>query len=330
MSVRIILLSILLAAAGSAFCQPAPAAPAWPAPPDRARIRHLQTISSFEGFDENKGFFARIVRFFTGGEREKQWLVQPVGIAAARTGRLFVADPGANGVHVIDLPARKYEFLGGTKTAGFVSPVGVALAVDGTVYVSDSKRGEVDAFDSDLKFQFAITGHLQRPTGLAVAHGRLYVADAGRQAVVIFDLKGSYVTEFGKRGAGAGEFNFPVSVAGGSDSLFVVDALNYRVQEFDSTGRFISTFGTQGNVAGRFASPKSIAFDSDRNLYVTDALMDNVQIFDPSGSLLLIVGRSGSRDGEFSSPGGIAIGSDNRIYVVETLNRRIQVLEYLP
>ena len=329
MNVRITLLSILLAA-GSAFCQPSPATPVWPAPPERARIRQLRTISSFEGFDEQKGFFARIVRLFTGGEQARQWLVQPVGIAVDPNERLFVADPGANGVHVIDLRERKYEFLWGTKTGAFLSPVGVALAGDGMVYISDSQRGEVDAFDPDLKFQFAITGHLARPTGLAVARGRLFVADAGRQAVVVFDLRGTFVSEFGRRGAGAGEFNFPVSVAAGSDSLFVVDALNYRVQEFDSTGKFLHTFGTQGNVAGRFASPKSIAFDSGRNLYVTDALMDNLQIFDPAGSLLLIVGKPGTRDGEFSSPGGIAIGAGNRIYVVETLNRRIQVLEYLP
>ena len=304
----------------------------WPSLPERARIKHVQTVSSLQNLEGKKSFFSRVLNFFTGSEKAPPWLVQPVGIAVAPDGRMYVTDPGAKGVHVVDLKAQQYEFMAATKTGSFLSPVGVAVADDGTVYISDSQRGSVVALAADHDFKFAIADRLQRPTGLSIAHDRLYVTDAGRHAIVLFDLKGKYVSEFGQRGAGAGEFNFPISITARSpdaSELFVVDALNYRVQEFDSAGRFLSTFGQQGNVAGRLASPKAIALDADGDLYVTDALMDNLQIFDPTGKLLLIVGHSGMRDGEFSSPNGIAIDRDNRIYVIETLNRRIQIFQYV-
>jgi DNA-binding beta-propeller fold protein YncE len=289
----------------------------------------VQTVASLENLEVSRGFFSKVLSIFGGEEQRKLQLVQPVGIGVMRDGRLLIADPGANGVHVIDLKEHKYEFLAGPKDGSFASPVGIAVDNAGNVYISDSQRGYVCAFDPGLDFRFAVNEHLERPTGLATSGGRLYVADAARHAVVMFDLQGHYAGEFGKRGGGAGEFNFPVGIAARRDSLMVVDALNYRVQEFDSTGHFLSAFGAQGNVAGRFAGPKGIAFDSDGDAYVTDALMDNIQIFNPSGTLLLIVGSSGSRDGDFSSPGGIAVGPDDRIYVVETFNRRVQIFQYL-
>jgi DNA-binding beta-propeller fold protein YncE len=304
----------------------------WPHPPDRARIRFVQTIASLENLESKKGFFAKLLGFFAGQEQTPRWLVQPVGIAVAPNGRIYVADPEANGVHVIDQKERKYEFLAGTKSGPFLSPVGVVVTDGGGLYISDSQRGEVVALDSDYDFLFAIRERLQRPTGLSIKNGILFVADAGRHTVVRFDLNGKYIGEFGRRGDAKGEFNFPVSITVGAadtSGLYVVDALNHRVQEFDTAGRYLSSFGRHGNVSGCFASPKSIARDSDGDLYVTDALMDNIQIFNPEGKLGLIVGRSGSGDGEFSSPSGIAIDRDDRIYVVETLNRRIQVFQYL-
>jgi sugar lactone lactonase YvrE len=320
---------IVMTSVGGLTAQQRDSGMVWPSLPERARIRHVQTISSMEPLQKKKGFFDKVLSFFTGDEQTPRWFVQPVGIAVTPNGRIYVTDPGANGVHIIDQKDRAYKFLSGTKTNNFLSPVGVALADDGTVYISDSKRGTVDVFNEDNNFKFELTKLLQRPTGLFVAQNRLYVADVGRHAVIVFDLKGNYITEFGRHGAGAGEFNFPVSVASHDTSLFVVDALNYRVQNFDPAGRFVATFGSQGNIAGRFASPKAIAVDSDGDLYVSDALMDNIQIFDSKGTLLLVVGHSGVGDGDFNSPNGIAIDHNNKMYVVETLNRRLQIFQYI-
>jgi DNA-binding beta-propeller fold protein YncE len=302
----------------------------WPSPPERARIRHLKTIASVENLEiEKEGFFSGLFNLLFGEKKSDRWLVQPVGIAVGGDGKIYVADPGARGVHIIDQKGKKYSFAGESDGTAFVSPVGVACAPGGRVYISDSELRKVVIADEDLGQKGVIREHLQRPTGLAIVGDTLFVADAGKHAVVLYTLDGTYVGEFGSRGAGDGEFNFPVAVAG-RDTLYVVDALNYRVQEFGPGGKFVRSFGAQGNAAGRFASPKAVALDPGGNAYVTDALMDNVQIFNPAGQLLLVFGTHGGRDGEFMSPGGIAFDAARRVYIVDTLNRRIQIFECLP
>jgi DNA-binding beta-propeller fold protein YncE len=327
MNYALILLGIVLTAS-PAFPRADSLGLVWPPPPDSPRIRHLQTISSFEEMESGKGFFEKIAGFLFGGNDDQQWLIQPVGIAIGPDGRLFIADPGAHGIHIIDLVEKEYTFVGQTEYGPLQSPVGIAVAPDGTFYISDSERNDIIAMKDEHEALFRIRTHLDRPTGLSVSGGKLHVIDTGRHAVVVFNLKGSYLFEFGHRGAGGGEFNYPVNVTV-RDSIFVVDALNYRIQRFDSAGTFGSVFGILGDVAGRFSSPKAVALDSDGDMYVTDALMDNIQIFDRAGKLLLIVGQKGSRDGEFLSPSGIAIDSNDRIHVVDALNRRIQIFQYL-
>lgn len=324
---KIIVLALLLSPIGL-FAQASDSLLVWPSPPDKAHIRHMQTISSMADFKKEKGFFAKLVTLFTGEERNSQWLVQPVGIAVSPQGTIAVADPGANGIHIIDPKKKEYEFLRETKFGMFVSPVGVVYGKDGKLYVSDSERGEIIVLDEDLDAELSIHGPIVRPTGIDIIGGKLYIVDTGQHKILVFGLDGQFQFDFGGRGSGTGEFNFPVHLAG-KDSVLVVDALNYRVQKFDLTGHFGNTFGEHGGIAGRFASPKSIALDSQGDIYVTDALMDNFQIFNSGGQLLLIVGTKGARNGEFMSPGGIAIDQHDKIYVVDTLNKRIQIFQYL-
>lgn len=319
---------ITLLLSGDSFAQVSDSSRVWPSAPDPARIKHVQTISSPVGFKQENGFFSKILNFFAGGESGAQWFVQPVGIAVSPDGRIVVADPGANCIHIINIEKKEYDFITETKFGKFISPVGVAFASDGTLYVSDAQRGDIIVFDNDFDPDYQIKGELKRPTGLSIIGDKLYVVDTGEHKIVVFDRKGRYLSSFGQRGNGSGEFNFPIQLAA-RDSLLVLDGLNYRVQKFDLNGKFGSTFGRQGNIAGRFAAPKGVALDSDGDIYVTDALMDNFQIFDPNGRLLLIVGGKGYLDGQFMSPGGIAIDRNDKVYIVETLNKRIQIFQYL-
>jgi hypothetical protein len=300
----------------------------WPSPPDRPRVKHLLTISSLESLQSKKGFFSKLISFFTGDESTPRWLVQPVGIAVSADGRIVIADPGAHCLHIINPVKKEYDFIAETKFGKFESPVGLAFAPGGKLYVSDSQRGDIIVLDEDFDAQKEIKDSLSRPTGLLVVGTKLYVVNTGMHGIAVFDLEGNYVSSFGQRGAGGGEFNYPLSLAF-RDSLYVVDGLNYRIEKLDVNGRYGSSIGQHGNVAGRFASPKGIAVDSDGNIYVTDALMDNIQIFNPAGQLLLIVGQKGSANGEFQSPGGIAIDGNDKIYIVETMNKRVQVLQYM-
>ena len=301
----------------------------WPQPPDQARIRHVRTISSIENLEAKKGFWGKLFGFLFGSEHQQsRWFVQPVGVAVSPSGVIFVTDPGAHGVHIINPEKKEYDFLATTKYGDFRSPIGCAIDENNFIYITDSERGDVVVFDNDIDAVLEIKTHLVRPTGIQVVGDHLFVADAGQHTVTVFDRKGNYVYAFGRHGAGEGEFNFPIQLAV-RESVMVVDALNYRIQNFDFAGHYSSTFGDLGDVSGRFASPKSIALDSDGNRYVTDALMDNFQIFNRMGQLLLVVGRKGTSNGEFMMPNGIFIDKSDKIYVVDALNRRLQIFQYL-
>ena len=60
------------------------------------------------------------------------------------------------------------------------------------------------------------------------------VCDAGNHRVQVFEQSGKFITKFGTKGSGIGEFNGPVSTAVLSDGRIVVtDFYNNRVQIFE-------------------------------------------------------------------------------------------------
>jgi DNA-binding beta-propeller fold protein YncE len=303
--------------------------PAWPPAPDRARIRHLQTISSAADLQGSRGILDRFLGMLFGEQGSSPWLVQPVGIAVSASGLLAVADPGIHGVHIIDAEQKQYRLVTETGSGSFRSPVGVAFDDRGFLFVSDSELRAIAVFDDDMDPHQLITAGFERPTGVLCAGDVLYVVDTGAHRLARVDRGGRLLGTIGTRGTAGGTFNFPVQVTG-AETLYVVDALNYRVQCLLPSGTFLSAFGSMGTGLGTFAGPKAIARDSQGHLYVTDALLDNVQVFDSAGRLLLVVGRRGPANGEFMSPGGIAVDRRDRVYVVDALNRRIQVFQYLP
>jgi DNA-binding beta-propeller fold protein YncE len=300
----------------------------WPTPPQKARIKHLRTISNLNEVASEQGFFSRVMSFLFGGTESRHGFVQPVGIAVSQKGVIYIADPGANCIHILNLDEKEYSVITETKVGKLQSPVSLALATNGYIYISDSERKEVLVLDEDLSLQFVIKNRFARPTGVQIIDGKLFIVDTGQNKILVFDLNGNFISEFGSRGSGDGEFNYPVQLCA-RNSIYIVDALNFRIQMCDANGKFVGQFGGIGNNAGSFANPKSVALDSEGHVYVTDALMDNFQIFNNKGQLLLVVGTKGSGDGEFMSPSGIAIDANDTVYIVDSLNKRLQIFRYM-
>jgi DNA-binding beta-propeller fold protein YncE len=269
--------------------------------------------------------------FLFGGETTS--MLKPVALAKNSAGLLAVADPGIPTVHFFQLIGRRYWRLEEDLRLRIRSPVGVVVDDSGRVYVADSLANRVFVFDRgrDLIGEIGV-GVLGRPTGLALspAQDRLYVVDTGDCRIVIFDLKGRKLDEFGRRGGAPGEFNAPtyITVAPGG-SLAVSDSLNFRVQTFESDGSPKAVFGEPGDGAGSFARPKGIAVDSGGRLYVVDAAFENVQIFEPDGTLLLAFGGPGTENGEFVLPTGLFLDSTDTIWMADSFNKRVQIFRLL-
>lgn len=301
-------------------------APVWPSPPAEARIRWLQSVAVPADWGIRKGFFGRMLDALSG-EGEAHF-TRPTGVAE-RDGVLYVADPGAQALWILDQPRNRFDRINRIGDATFVSPVAVALGPGDSVFVADSWHKRIFVVDRSGA-EVRAFGHerLARPAAVAfdAAAGELYVADSVAHRIWVFSADGALLRSLGANGRDDGEFNFPTHLAlDAQGTLLVTDALNFRVQAFSRAGRFLWKLGRAGDGSGDFAAPKGVASDAQGNLYVVDSLFDAVQVFARDGALLLAFGGHGAQAGQFWLPGGIFVGSQGRIYVADAYNQRIQV-----
>lgn len=324
-------LALLLAA-----CAPQPArieqaVPlAWPEPPDRARVAFVAAIARPEDAGIAKGVLGHLADFFLGARENR--LVRPMAVIASGE-VLFVADPGAKGIHRFDRARGRHDLVGLAGERGLPSPVGLALGPGGEVYVADSALAALFVIRPGSKVAEPIPHPpLAQPTGIAydAAARRLLVVDTREHCIKVLGSDGALLATWGARGNGDGEFNFPTHLWRDRDGrVLVTDALNHRVQVLDGEGRFLRRFGQPGDAPGDFMRQKGVATDSFGHVYIVDALMGAIQVFAPGGQLLLALGDVGHERGEFWLPAGIFIAPDDTIYVADSFNRRVQVFRYV-
>ena len=176
----------------------------------------------------------------------------------------------------------------------------------------------------EFRHLFSIYGFegdlLRRPSGVALdVQGRIFIADTGKQRVVVFDQEGTYITQFGNPGTGKYEFKDPIAVTVSEDGrVFVLSKTSKKIIIYN--GNFEPTHEM------RFSNdepPLSMTVHKER-LYVTT--IGGIMIGDLQGNLISTLGKRGMAPGEFQLPGGIVIGDDDIIYVADSLNYRVQAL----
>jgi hypothetical protein len=153
----------------------------------------------------------------------------------------------------------------------------------------------------------------------------VYTSEAGWARIQKFTSDGIFITKWGTRGNGDGQFKNPYGVSVDSEgNVYVADTYNFRVQKFTSDGVFITKWGTSGSGDGQFAYPYGIAVDPGNNVFVVDYSNFRIQKFSPDGDFITKWGNFGTGNGEFYTPWGIASDSVGNIYVSEIWNNRIQ------
>lgn len=303
--------------------------PVWPPPPEQPRVRYLGQIAGDLPPAEPKGLLSRVLF----GPEPKSRLVTPMAVAVHAAGqRVAIADPNAGGVHLIDVLNSTYDFRPHRNDPPelFTTPTALTWLHD-TLFVADA-AGHVAALAADGRSQTFGREHLLRPAGIAAnpAQGAIYIVDAGKHSVLVYEPSGRLLQTIGSRGFASGEFNFPTHIAlGPTGELTVSDSLNFRVQRLTANGLPLHNFGRKGDAAGDFALPKGVAVDANGNIWVVDAQFENVQAFSPDGQLLMAFGGEGARPGEFWLPAGLTIDAQNRMWIADTYNRRVQIFEIL-
>ena len=126
-------------------------------------------------------------------------------------------------------------------------------AVGPRLYVADSSAGMIKVYDADAgddnrgKFLRTIGAgeRMGRIVDLASEPGgKVYALDSSRRSLHVFGPDGSYIRNFGRKGAGRGEFLRPVAaecdLAG---NVYVLDTAREDVQIFDESHNIKRSFG---------------------------------------------------------------------------------------
>ena len=175
----------------------------------------------------------------------------------------------------------------------FVWPHGIYVDHQGNVWVTDAVHASCEPGRGNGKghqvHKFSPTGELLMSLGaagvagdgedtfscpsdvLVLPDGHIVVGDGhnhghgGNNRIVKFTKDGKFVTAWGKKGTGPGEFQGIHALAMDSHGrIFVGDRANQRIQILDQDGNHLDTW-TQ------FGSPSGIYIDENDKIYVTDS-----------------------------------------------------------
>ena len=304
-----------------------PASVDWPPAPLPLKARFIGEVRQFTQSGSSLGTML-------AGRSEAGKLFKPVAVAVGADGRLAIADPGSQGVHLYVPAEKRYQLLFQTDREELLSPVSVCFGTDHRLYVADSVLGKVLVYDATGRYVKALdtagAKPLERPTAV-VASGsgdRLYVVDTRQHQIHLYDGTGNFLSSIGGHGIGTGKFNLPTHA--GTDAagnFYINDTMNFKVQVYNPESGFTTSFGSHGNGSGDFAMSKGIGADRWGVIYVVDTLFDCVQLFDRQGQFLLSIGSQGEGPGEFWMPSGLFIDHQDRLWVCDTYNRRLQVFQ---
>jgi len=108
----------------------------------------------------------------------------------------------------------------------------------------------------------------------------VYVSDINNNRIQKFTNTGTFITHWGMKGSGNGQFDWPIDVAvDSSGNVYVSDLHNNRIQKFTSDGTFITKWGIEGSGDGQFVYPFGIAINSSGRVYVADDHNYRIQVF---------------------------------------------------
>lgn len=190
------------------------------------------------------------------------------------------------------------------------------------------------------EFLFTFSGEggdrLQRPVGVMVDDGTVYVTDSVRSRIYTFDEDGNLKGSFG-----ASETANPLYLARNpkDGNIYVTDRRRYTILKYTPEGRYVGEFKPNLPAAQRprfetggvLWQPIALGFAADGTMYVTEILNGHrLLVFDPNGAFVNSSGDAGSvadptKGPEvFQFPNAIMVVG-NQVFVADSNNQRVKV-----
>jgi DNA-binding beta-propeller fold protein YncE len=186
---------------------------------------------------------------------------------------------------------------------------------DGQVLLTLGTKGEAGEWNE-------ATGSrkLNQPTDVAIArNGDIFVVQGhtpgqgGDARVLKFDATGRFITSWGGKGSGPGQFQVAHGIAiDPRGLLWVADRENQRIQIFDGIGTFIREVKYAGLPCSKDIGRQYI--------YMVNGFAAQVLRLDLMGNVLAATGRPGTGLGEFGEAHVIAVSPKDELYVADSVN----------
>jgi sugar lactone lactonase YvrE len=209
-----------------------------------------------------------------------------------------------------------------------VKPYGLAVH-DGQVFVCDTVSYVIQIFDFKNKrsaiFNPKGEGKMQLPINITIdADGTRYVADTGREQVLIYNAQGVFLSAMGKK-----DEMKPSDVAISADRLYITDLAHHAVRVYNKATRsfLFSIPADEKNTAAKLFQPTNLALDQQGHLLVSDTGGNVVQIYDVDGKFIRTIGRQGVAPGLFARPKGISVDREGHVYVVDAATQVVQIFD---
>lgn len=219
-----------------------------------------------------------------------------------------------------------HRFLFGEETPeNMIKPYGVTAHGD-KVYICDTGLGGLVILDlAKASFDYFIPGgkgQLKLPINCCLdERGYLYVADANRGQIVVFDRELNFLHAFGE----TDRFR-PTDVAVYQGRIWVANVEDHNLYVYGSED--YSLIGKQPDIAagedGFIRQATNISI-SNNTIYVSDFGDFNIKLYSPEGDFLGKIGAFGNGPGSFTRPKGIALDRESNLYAVDAAFENVQI-----
>ncbi len=175
----------------------------------------------------------------------------PGGVAIDANGNLYVADFYNHRIEQLNSDGSFIRQWGTTGKSGIWSgqfgyPTDVAIGVNNRLLVADGYNDRIQVFDANGDFSSMwggplamniygpFNGWFATVTSVATDRaGNVFVADFYNNRVQKFSADGTFLSSFGSKGSGPGQFLYPIALVVSDDgSVFVADYGNNRIQKW--------------------------------------------------------------------------------------------------
>jgi len=252
------------------------------------------------------------------------------GVAADKSDNVWIFNRGPHPVVEFD---KTGKFVKAFSEVPVVSSHGIRVDAQGNVWLIDVAGHKVLKMSPEGRVMLFIGGVgnapgdnqstevFNRPTNVAFGpNGTFFISDGYVNSRVIkFDHNGDFLTKWGSKGKGDGQFDLVHDVVlDKRGRVIVADRNNDRIQVFDQEGKFLAKWDHVGTPWGLDYVQREDA------LYVADGKNDRVVRVNMEGQVTGTLGGHGKAPGKFDFPHSIAVDSGGAIYVAEIKNWRVQ------